>query len=77
MICDLCGAPLVQEQVTYTIELDGKWIMIEHVPARVCTQCGEKLFSPDTVDKLQQIARDQKGPYRILATPVFDFANTI
>ena len=68
MTCDLCGAPLVQEQVTYTIELDGKWIMIEHVPARVCTQSGEKL---------QQIARDLKGPHRILATPVFDFANTI
>ncbi len=75
MTCDLCGAPLTELEVTYTTELDGKWIIIEHVPARVCPQCGERLFSADTVDKLQRIAWAQKEPGRILETPVFDFAS--
>jgi len=74
MTCDLCGSPLVEQEVTYAIELDGRWIIIEHVPAKVCPQCGEKLFSADTVKRLQRIAWDQKNPSKILETPVFDFA---
>jgi YgiT-type zinc finger domain-containing protein len=74
MTCDLCGAPLVEQEVTYAVELDGQWIIIEHVPARVCPQCGERLYSPDTVERLHQIAWEQKAPSRILETPVFDFA---
>jgi YgiT-type zinc finger domain-containing protein len=60
--------------VTYNIELDGKWVIIEHVPAKVCIQCGERLFAPDTVDRLQRTAWEQKNPCRVLETPVFDFA---
>ena len=75
--CDLCGTPLVEQEVTYAIELDGKWIIIEHVPAKVCPQCGEKLFSPDTVERLQQIVWGQKRPHRIVETPVFDFASSV
>ena len=74
MPCDLCSSPLVEREVTYAIELDGKWIIIEHVPARVCLQCGEKLFSADTVERLQRTAWEQEDPYKILETPVFDFA---
>ena len=76
MSCDLCGSPLVEQEVTYTIEMDGRWIIIEHVPANVCSQCGEKLFSAETVEQLQRIAWEQKAPHRTLATPVFDFAGS-
>ena len=77
MTCDLCGSPLIEDRVTYTIELDGKWIIIEGVPAKVCPQCGGKLFSPKTVERLQQIAWGQKKPRRTVETPVFDFAASL
>jgi len=35
----------VSEKVSYTIEVDGKLIVVEHVPARVCLETGEQLFS--------------------------------
>lgn len=76
MTCDLCGSPLVEQEVTYSVELDGKWVIIEHVPAKVCPQCGERLFSAGTVERLQRIAWEQKAPRRTLATPVFDFASS-
>ena len=76
VICDLCGSPLIEQEVTYAIELDGKWVSIEHVPAGVSPQCGEKLFAPDTVERLQQIAWGQRKPYRTVETPVFDFASS-
>lgn len=59
--------------VTYTLEMEGKFYIIENVPARVCIETGERLFSPETVEKLQQIIRKNKTPQRLIQTPVYEF----
>lgn len=64
---------LVERLVTYTIEIDGKVIVVEHVPARVNEETGERYFSPETVDRLQQIVRQGRSPTRVIKTPVFYF----
>ncbi len=61
-------------KVTYTLEMDGKFFIIENVPARVSEETGEQLFSPDTVERLQQIIREQQQPKRVIETPVYEFA---
>jgi YgiT-type zinc finger domain-containing protein len=61
-------------QVTYTIELDGRIVVIEHVPARVCVETGEQFFSPETVDRIHAIVRGERKPARTVQTPVYDFA---
>jgi len=66
--------PIVERQVTYTLEIDGKLIVIEHVPARVNLETGEQYFSPDTVERLQSMIWKQKKPNRVIQVPVFDFA---
>jgi len=63
-----------EQMVTYTIQLEEKLVLVEHVPAKVCAQCGERLFSPDTVERLQKTVWEQRSPSRMLQTPVFDFA---
>lgn len=65
---------LVDRLVTYALETDGQVIVVEHVPARVNIETGERFFSPQTVEKLQQIAWETRRPDRIIQTPVFDFA---
>jgi YgiT-type zinc finger domain-containing protein len=64
----------VERQVTYTIEIDGRFIIIENVPARVCLETGERFFSPETVERLQQTVWGKKKPDRVIETPVFEFA---
>lgn len=76
MTCDLCRSSLIEQDVTYTVEADGHLVIIEHVPAKVCPQCGERLFSPDTVERLQQLAWGRKKPQRVVQTPVFDFSTS-
>ena len=63
-----------EQQVTYTLEVRGKFFIIEHVPARVCIETGEQLFSPETVERLQRTIWGRKQPNRFLETPVFEFA---
>ena len=66
---------LVERRVTYTLEVQGKLIVVENVPARVCPQTGEQFFSPETVEKLQQMAWGKRQPQRTVQTPVYDFFN--
>jgi len=64
----------VEQEVTYTIELDGKFIIVENVPARVCVETGERFFAPETVERLQQTVWVRRKPRRLIETPVFEFA---
>ena len=65
---------LIEQKVTYTLEMDGKFFLIENVPARVNVETGEQYFSPKTVDRLQQVV--WKGqPTRTVTLPVYEFTN--
>lgn len=46
---------IVETQVTYTIEHQGKFYIIEHVPARVCQETGEQYFAPETVEHIHDL----------------------
>ncbi|MFQ5811911.1 MAG: YgiT-type zinc finger protein [Anaerolineae bacterium] len=64
-LVDECIGPketLVERKVTYTLEVNGQLIVIENVPARVNLETGEQLFSPDTVEYLQQMIWEQRKP---------------
>lgn len=65
---------LVERLVTYTVEIDGRVIIVENVPARVDEETGERYFSPSTVERLQEIMWSEQAPDRVVETPVFQFA---
>ncbi|HEY8748909.1 MAG TPA: YgiT-type zinc finger protein [Tepidisphaeraceae bacterium] len=60
--------------VTYTAEIEGRIIVIEHVPARVCLETGEQTFSPETVDRIHAIIRGERPPARTVLIPIYEFA---
>jgi YgiT-type zinc finger domain-containing protein len=64
----------VPEKVTYTIEIDGKLTVIKNVPARVCVETGEQLFSAETVERIQELLLKKQKPTRMIEVPVFEFA---
>ena len=65
---------LMEQNVRYTLEVDGKLYVIENVPARVNVETGEQYFSPETVERLHDIIRGRTKPVRTMETPVFDYA---
>ncbi|HLL15316.1 MAG TPA: YgiT-type zinc finger protein [Pyrinomonadaceae bacterium] len=74
MSTDIGRETLVARKVTYALEVNGKFLVIENVPARVCEETGEQFFSPETVERLQQIIWEEHEPKRIIETPVYEFA---
>ena len=65
---------MIETEVTYTLELGGKFYIIEHVPARVCQETGEQFFSPETVEHIQALVKGGKKPARVIETPVYEYA---
>ena len=65
---------LIEKNVTYNIEVNGQFFLIENVPARVNIETGEKYFSPETVERLQQAVWEQCQPVRTIETPVYEYA---
>jgi hypothetical protein len=63
-----------EERVTYTLQVGDRFFVIENVPARVSELTGERLFSPETVERIQAIVWGEGAPVRVLETPVFRFA---
>ena len=60
MKCIFCGGKLEKKIVTfYYYEEDGKYLLVENVPAEVCTKCGEKIYSPKVTDELLKFARNK------------------
>ena len=64
---------LVKKRATYTLELNGKFFLVENVPARVNEETGEQFFSPSTVEHLQQLILDEEQPHRVVETAVYSF----
>ncbi len=60
-------------KVTYTLEHDGRFFIVENVPARVCKETGEQFFSPETVEHIQGIIQSRNEPDRVIETPVYNY----
>lgn len=65
---------LTERLVTYSIELDGEFYIVENVPARVNEETGEQYFAPETVEQLQKKIRGNDQPKKTVETPVFDYS---
>jgi len=70
---DLTDEAFVTQEVTYTLEVGGRFVIVEHVPARVSVRTGERFFAPETVERLQKIIWENEVPTRVIEAPVFDF----
>ncbi len=64
---------LIETTVTYSIDINGQFFLIENVPARVNPETGERFFAPATVERIQEIISQGQQPSRFIETPVYDF----
>ena len=73
MKCNIHGCPgeYEQREVVHTIRQGERIIVIDHVPAEVCTICGDVLFTPETVRKLESLRHTATPSTRTV--PLYDF----
>jgi len=77
MTCRVASCPGVYEarDVVHTVRHGERLLVIDHVPAEVCTVCGDVLFSPETVRRLEALRRTTAAP--TATVPLYDFAASL
>ena len=69
-LCPLCGGKKVAGHTTYSADLGEGVVVVRHVPAEVCEQCGEAWIDPVTAKKLEEVsneARQKKTQFEVVA----------
>jgi YgiT-type zinc finger domain-containing protein len=72
--CHSCKATeFREEKVNEIFWIDGKPILVEGIPAKVCSRCGEVSFSRETTEKIRRMLHGEAKPMKEISVAVFAF----
>ena len=74
MKCTIQGCPGEYDErtVVHTVRHRGNVVVIDHVPAEVCSVCGDVLLAPDTIRRLEKLLETMPTPSK--EVPLYEFA---
>lgn len=77
MKCSIKGCPGIYETktITHMVQQAGATILIENVPASICTICGDVLLSLETVEQLEELLQHPGTPAH--TAPVYKMPQSI
>ena len=71
MKCLVCHHDMVERKVTLDLRIGEDLVVIEEVPATVCENCGERVFTPEVTRQIQAVVQERKKRARTILVPVF------
>ena len=73
--CAVCGCKQSRmDWVDEVFRVDGEYVLVERIPAEVCSRCGEKSCSLQTAEAVRQAVNGGAVPERLMEMRVFRFA---
>ncbi|MBE9055041.1 YgiT-type zinc finger protein [Sphaerospermopsis sp. LEGE 08334] len=78
--CHICGSEnFTEELVNETFEINGRIILVEGIPAKVCSRCGEITFSSETAssetaENIRLMLNSNQKSQRKIEIDVFAFS---
>jgi YgiT-type zinc finger domain-containing protein len=72
--CYFCKGAVVHQPTTVDFWWGEDLKIIEHVPAEVCTQCGEKYFDAPVYKRMERLAREDSEAVRRLSVDVVRYS---
>ena len=68
-----CPGEYEPRKTVHTVRYRGRLVVIDYVPAEVCSVCGDVLLAPDTIRRVGEPLRSQKRPSGTV--PLFEYAS--
>lgn len=69
--CHVCGGEVARNKfVNEVLEVEGRRVLVEHIPAEVCTRCGEATFSRETTERIRLLVHGEGRPAGSVRTRV-------
>ena len=73
--CSVCGSTEFREElVTECFDVDGKEVIVENIPVRVCARCGDVTFSAETTERVRLMVHGEATPIRSQTVEVFAYS---
>ena len=72
--CEYCGGTIVEKRVALTRKVGDKYVLIENVPAGVCTECGTRYYTANVLKTIEEIARGRRQAEREVLVPVYSMS---
>lgn len=69
-----CPGEYEQREVVRAIRQGNRIIVVEHIPSEVCDVCGDVLFTPETIERLEVLRQTTVAPTRTV--PLYEFPKT-
>lgn len=73
--CNVCGSHSAHDElVSEVFTIEGRRVLVEHIPARICDRCGDATFANDTVERVRLMVHGEANPVRTERLEVFDYS---
>lgn len=73
--CFVCRSERAEEKrVDQTLQVDGRYVLVEGVPAIECQTCGERTYAPETAERVRALVHDAVPSGRTETLHVYAFA---
>jgi HTH-type transcriptional regulator/antitoxin MqsA len=73
--CHVCGATKAHtELVDEVFLIDGRFVLVENIPATVCDHCGEATYSRETTEKVRRMVQGEAQFTKTVPLDVFAFS---
>ena len=77
-LCKYCESETVEDLVKSAFWVDGAWVAIENIQARVCQQCRQQFYDDKTTEKISELNKHRfvaGTERRDVLVPVFSLAD--
>ena len=68
-----CKGSYEDKLVTKSLRVKGKIIVLDSVPAEICGVCGDVLFKPETMIRIEEILKEGHQPDG--SAPIYKYAS--
>lgn len=70
--CSYCGGTIIEKRVDLHRKVkSGHHVLIENVPAGVCTSCGARFYVSHVVHRIEETIRSTHRPRKQVRVPVY------
>ncbi len=69
--CEYCGGRIAEKRVDLHRKINGKYVLIENVPAGVCAECGTRYYAANVLKTLDEAIHGRLHAQREILVPVY------
>lgn len=75
--CEYCNGLIVEEIVDLPRKVGERYVLIQGVPAGVCTECGTRYYAANVLKTVEEIVRGRVQAERKISMAVYSLVGAV